>query len=103
MVTAHQVGKELEEERHNEQAYVPAVHIGIGGYYYIVVAQPVQPFFYIQRMLQQVEFFILIHYLFGQAIAVEWLTPQAEYCLAFHRPALGYRTTCRVALGNEDG
>ena len=71
MVASYQVGEELQEERHNEQAYMQAIYVRICGYYYIVITQVVQSFFYVQCMLQQVELLILIHYFFGQSKRVQ--------------------------------
>ena len=79
------------------------IHIGIGGYYNVVVAQAFHAFFYVEGVLQQVELFIFIHYLLGKAVAVERLTPQTEHRLSLYLPALGDATAGRVALGDEDG
>ena len=103
MVASHQVWEKLEEERHDEQANVHTIYVRIGGYYYIVIAQSFQPFFYIQCVLQQVELLILIHYFFSQAIGVKGLTAEAENCLAFHLPAFGDRSAGTVAFGNKYG
>jgi hypothetical protein len=60
-------GKNCRKKGHQQQPDVHAIHIGIGCDDDIVVPQSFQPIFNIQRMLQQVEFFVLVHHFFGEA------------------------------------
>src|SRR5262245_59226207 len=101
MSVPYKVGEELQEKRHNHQADVHTIHIGIGSNYNVVIAQSVHAFFNIQRMLQQVELLVLINNLLRKPVTVEWLTPQREYSLCFHAAAFGNRTTRRITLSNK--
>ena len=74
MALPYQFGEELQEEGNHEQAYVHAVDISIGGYDYFVVAQAVDSVFDVECRLQQVELFVLIHYLLGEAVGVKWFS-----------------------------
>src|SRR2546430_13419080 len=49
---------ELKEEGHQQQTYVHAINICVGGKYNIIVTQPIISILNIQCVLQQVEFFI---------------------------------------------
>ena len=62
------------------------VHIGIGSDDHPVVTQVVERIFNIQRVLEQVEFLVLVNYFLGQAVAVQRFTPQAEHRLGFSIP-----------------
>jgi hypothetical protein len=85
VVVLHQVGEELEEEGHQQQPDVHAVHIGIGGDDDAVVAQAVHAVLDVERGLDQVELLVLVHHLLGEAVAVERLALEAEHGLCSHR------------------
>ena len=84
-----QVGEELEEESEHQQPDVHTVHIGIGSDDDFVVAELVESVFNIERRLQTVELFVLIHYLFGQSVAVKRFASQGEDGLGTYVAALG--------------
>ena len=98
-----EVGEELQEEGDHQQAYVHAVHVGIGRHDDLVVAQSVQPVLDVERGLQEVELLIFIDNLFRQSEAVERLSAQREHGLRAHVAAFGDRAAGRVALGDKDG
>src|SRR5690606_2282234 len=102
MAGADQLGEKLQEKGQKQQANVHAVHIGIGSYNHPVVAQPVQPVFDLQGMLEQIELFIFIYDLFRQSVTVQGLTPQAEDCLSAHVPGFSDGATCGVTLSDEN-
>ena len=97
----HQIGEELQKEGHQQQADVHTVHIGIGSYYDVVVTDAVQTVFYIQRVLQQVKLFVLVHYFFGKAETVKRLTFQTKNCLCHHIARFGDGTRGRITFGNK--
>jgi hypothetical protein len=103
MSGAHQFRKELKKESEHQQTDVHTVHIGIGGYYHLIISQPLQSFLNVEGRLQQVEFQILINHHTGLAETVERLAPKTENGLGAYIPALGKGATGRVALGEEDG
>lgn len=75
---ADHVGKELQEEGHQQQADVHAIDIGIGGDHDLVVPQVVHILLDVERRLQQVELLVLIYDLLREAEAVERLAPQRK-------------------------
>jgi hypothetical protein len=87
MTMPYKVWKKLKKKREQEQADVHAVHIGISGDDNLAVSQAFQPIFNIQRMLQQIEFFIFIDNLFCQAERIQRLTAQAKKQPASAHPA----------------
>ena len=101
MALPYKFREELQEKCYHEQAYVHAVHIGISGYYYLVVTQVIQALLYVQGCLQQVELLILINHLLGESVAVKRLTAQAEYGLCVHVTALGDGSAGGVTLSYE--
>ncbi len=98
----YQFGEELQEEGNHQQTDVHAVHIGIGSYNHLVVAQLVQSVLNVQCRLQQVELLVLVHHLLGQSEAVERLAAEREHSLRLHIAALGDGAAGGVALGDED-
>ena len=70
------VGEELKEEREQQQTYVHAVHIGIGGDYDVVISQSVDTLLDVQGRLQQVELVILIENLGRNSVRVLGLASQ---------------------------
>ncbi len=96
------VGEELQEEGYHEQADVHAIDIGIRSHDDLVISQALQPVFYVQGGLQQVELLVLIDHLLGHAVAVQRFAAQAEDGLCVHVAALGDAAAGRVALGDED-
>ena len=103
MSLPHQFRKELQEEGHQQQPDMHAVHIGIGGNHHIVVPQVFQSVLNIQCSLQQVEFLVLVYDLFGKSEDIQWLAFQAEYSLCAHIPCRGDGTAGRIAFGDEHG
>src|SRR5205085_6378725 len=77
------------------------VHICICCQYNIVVPQPFQSVFDIERMLQKVEFLILIHHFFCKPITVQWLTAETKNSLGIHPSAFCDGAACAVTFGNE--
>ena len=98
-----EVGEELQEEGDHQEAYVHAVHVGIGSHDDLVVAQPVQTVLNVERGLQEVELLIFVDHFFRQPEAVERLAAQREHGLRAHVAAFGDRAAGGVALGDEDG
>ncbi len=98
-----QIRKELEKEGHQQQADVHAVHIGVGCYDDLVVAKSFDTFFHIERVLQEIEFFVLIDDLFGQTETVQGFAAEAEDSLCFHVSGLGNTAAGGVAFRDEDG
>jgi hypothetical protein len=70
----HQIREKLQKEGHQQQANVHTIHIGIGSYYNIVIAQVINTILNIQRVLQQVKFLVLVNHFFGEAETVQRLT-----------------------------
>src|SRR5688572_9509042 len=103
MHVLHKIREKLQEESHQQQADMHAIHSRIGSDHDIIITQSLVSFFNIQRMLQQVELFIFIYYFFGKAKTVQWLATQAEYSLCIHTPRLGDRTTGTIPFGNKNG
>ena len=66
-----EVGEELKEEGYDEQPYMHAVDISIGGHYNLVVAQRVEAVLYVERSLQEVELLVFINHLLGKSERVE--------------------------------
>ena len=97
----HQLWKELQKKGNQQQAYVHTVHVGIGGYDYVVVAQLLQTVFDVEGRLQKIEFLVLINHFFGQAIAVQGFALEAKNRLGLHvsRGCDGSRS--RIAFGNK--
>jgi len=81
-----QVGKELEEERHQQQLMWHAIHVGICSDDHFVIAQAIHAILDVEGMLQKIKFFVLVNDFLGQPEAVEWFTPQAENGLCFNVP-----------------
>ncbi|MNE65191.1 hypothetical protein D3C80_1606510 [compost metagenome] len=102
MAITYQVREELQEECHDQQTNVHPIDIGIGCNYNVVVSQAIHTVFNIQRVLQQVEFFILIYHFFGKTKTVQRLTSQTEYSLRFYITAFGNRSARGVTLSNEN-
>lgn len=84
-----QVGEELQEECEQQQAYVHAVDIGVGGYDHFVVTQSVDPLLDVEGGLQQVEFLVLVHHFLRQTVGIERLALEREHCLGLHVAYLG--------------
>ena len=89
MALLHQVGEELEEEREQQQAYVHAVDVGIGGDDHVVVAQAVEAVLDVERGLQKIELLVFVDNLACQAERVERLAAQREHGLGLHIADLG--------------
>ena len=98
----HEFREELQEERHQQKANVHTVHISIGRDDDFVVTQVLETVFDVERVLQQVEFFVFVHDLLGHAEAVERLTAEAEHRLRLHVTSLRDGTRCRVTFCNEN-
>lgn len=94
-----EVGKELQQERKREQAYVHTVVVGIGGDDDFVVTQPFYAVFDVECGLQEIELFVLIHDLTGLSVAVEGFSPQAENRLHVGVSAFTDRPGGRVSFG----
>src|SRR5690606_17871758 len=97
------IREKLQKKGHQQQPDVHSVHIGIGSDHDVVVAQSFHPVFDIQGMLQQIEFFVLIDDLFGEAVAVQRLCLQTEHRLGSHISCHGDVYACRITLGNKQG
>jgi len=63
--------EELEEEGDKQQADVHAVYIGIRRNDDVIIAQVVEAVLNIQRILQEIEFFVLVNDFLRQAERVE--------------------------------
>ena len=98
----HEFREELQEERHEQEANVHTIDISIGCDNHFVVTQVLETVFDIERMLQQVEFFVLIDDLLRHAEAVERLTAEAEHRLRLHVTSLGDGAGCGVTFCNEN-
>ena len=103
MAFLDELGEELQEEGDDEQTDVHAIDIGIGGHNHLVVAQGVETILNVEGGLQQVELFVFIHHLLGEAERIKRLAPERKYSLGVDITALGDGTACRIALGDEDG
>ena len=102
MPLLNQVGEELQEEGHHQEADVHTVDIGIGGNDYLVITESVKPVLDIQRCLEQVELFVFIYYLLRQAKAVEGFPTKGEHRLKVDVAALRDTSAGRITLGNEE-
>jgi hypothetical protein len=102
VIVLHQVREELEEEGHEQQADVHAIHVGIGGDHDPVVPQTIHAVLDVQRRLDQVELLVLIHHLLRQAVAVQRFALQAEHTLQVHIAAFGDAAAGTVTLGDEE-
>src|SRR5690606_39729090 len=98
----HQGRERLQEGGEQQRADGDAVNISIGRNDRRVVAESIQPVFNVQRVLQQVELFVLVNNLFGQSETVEGLAPQTEYRLGFYVTRLCYRSAGRISFCDED-
>ena len=81
MTLLYKLWEELQEECYHQQPYVHAVDIGIGSHNDLIVSERIESVFYVEGSLQQVEFFILVDYLFLLAVAVERLSHEREHRL----------------------
>ena len=97
-----QVGEELQEEGHHQEADVHTVDIGIGSNDYLVITESVEPVLDIQCSLEQVELFVFIHHLLRQTEAVEGFPTKGEHRLEVDVAAFGDATAGRVTLGDEE-
>ena len=79
------------------------VYICVGTDYDLVKIQIFYSIFYVERMLEQVEFFVFVDYFFGHAIAIERLTPQTEYCLCLDITGFGQRTGSTISFCDKQG
>ena len=70
MAIFYQIGEELQEEGHQQKPDVHPVDIGVGGDDDLIVPEAFDPLLDIEGMLQEVEFFILIDDLLGEAKTV---------------------------------
>ena len=102
MTFLYEFGEELKEEREHEQPDVHAIHIGIGSDDDFVVSEFIESVFDVQGRLEAVEFFVLIHHGFGEAVGVERFTPEREDRLCADVAGLGDGTGCGQTLGDED-
>ncbi len=79
-----------------------SVNVGIRSDDHLVVAQIVDTFLYIQSRLKKIEFLVFVDHLFCLAVSILRLTAQREHGLCLHIADLGYRTGCRITLGDKD-
>ena len=63
----YKIGKKLKEECKQKQPDMHTVNIGISGNNHIVIPQIFNSVFNIQCSLKQVELFVFINYLLGEA------------------------------------
>ena len=101
MALLDQVGEELQEERHHQQADVHAIDIGIRGDDDLVVAQSVKPLLDVEGSLKEIELLVLIDHLLRQAIRVEGLAAKGEHRLRIDIATLRDGAARRVSLGDE--
>ena len=91
----------MQQEGKREQTYVHTIVIGIGGDDDFVVTQPFYAVFDIERGLQEIELFVLVHDFAGLSVAVEGFPSQAENRLHVGVSAFPDRARGRVSLGDE--
>ncbi len=98
----HQVRKELQEERHQQQPDMHSIHVRICGNDHLVISQTLQSVLDVQRMLQEVELLVLINHFFRQPVAIQWLSTETEDRLRADVARLRDRTTGRITLRDKD-
>ena len=103
MAALDDVREIAEEEGEQECPDMHPVHIGIGGNHDVVVPQVLDVLGGVERGLQEVEFFVLVHEALALAVAVVGFPPQAENGLGIGIAALGNAARCRIPLGDEKG
>ena len=79
-----------------------SVVIGIGGHYYVVVAEVVDVVLHAEGVDEEVEFFVFGYALAAFLVGIDRLAAQAEHSLVCGVAGLGDGSACGVALGDED-
>ena len=80
-----------------------AIHIRIGCDHNILIPQPIQAFFNIQCVLQQVELLIFIDHFFSKSKTIQRFTPQTKHGLCFYISCFCDGTTGTIAFRYKDG